>query len=36
MYKVIDATGHTLRTFMTYRQAYTWLIVMNRYDWEIR
>lgn len=36
MYSVIDTTGTILRTFMTYRQAYTWIIIMNRFDWEIK
>lgn len=35
MYKVIDSLGNILRIFPTYKQAYTYKIAMNRYDWRI-
>ena len=35
MYKVVDSLGNILRVFPTYKQAYTYKIAMNRYDWRI-
>lgn len=34
-YKVYDTTGAWLRTFNTYKQAYTFCLIMGRRDWRI-
>ena len=34
-YKVFDSLGNYLRSFPTYKQAYTFKIACNRYDWAI-
>ena len=37
VFKVFDSEGNYLRSFDTYKAAYTWKVcVMGRYDWEIR
>lgn len=35
-YKVKDSQGYTLRVFNTYKEAFTFKIIMGRYDWEIK
>lgn len=35
MYKVIDSYNNVLKKFNTYKQAYTFLIMNQRYDWQI-
>lgn len=35
-YKVYDTTGHWLRTFNTYKQAYFFCLIMDRRDWLIK
>ena len=34
-YYVKDSLGNVLRGFPTYKQAYTFKIACNRYDWTI-
>ena len=34
-YAVYDTTGRLLRKFFTYKQAMTYKIAMQRYDWKI-
>lgn len=36
MYKVIDTTGHVLRSFPTWVQAETFRCIMGRHDWQIK
>lgn len=37
IFKVYDSHGNYLRSFNTWKAAYTWKVcVMQRYDWEIR
>lgn len=36
-FNVYDTTGHIVRgNFKTWRDAYTFLCVMNRFDWKIK
>lgn len=35
-YGVYDSVGKLLRCFKTYKQAFTFKIVMQRYDWTIK
>lgn len=35
-YRVYDNTGAWLRTFDSWKAAYTFCISMGRYDWAIR
>lgn len=35
-YKVYDTTGHWLRTFDTYKQAFTFCYSCGRMDWLIK
>lgn len=36
MYRVIDRTDNILREFKTLKEAETFCISRNRYDWKIR
>jgi hypothetical protein len=36
MYIVLDSLDNPLRRFPSYRQAMTFKIAMQRYDWKIR
>lgn len=36
MYKVLDNTGHILRIFSSYKEAYTYKLIMGRLDWKIK
>lgn len=35
MYKVFDSEGSYIKSFPTYKAAYTFLIMSQRYDWKI-
>ena len=35
MYVVYDSSGKYLRSFKTYKDAYSFIISMQRYDWVI-
>jgi len=36
MFRVLDSTGHQVgRRFSTYKDAFTFLIMSQRYDWKI-
>ena len=35
MYTVLDSLGNPLRRFPSYKQAMTYKIAMQRYDWKI-
>lgn len=34
-YKVIDSTNHLVKCFSSYREAFSFLIMNQRYDWKI-
>lgn len=36
MYKLFDSTGEYIKSFPTYREAFTYKIIMQRYDWKIQ
>ena len=36
MYKVYDSLGYYIKSFSTYKDAMTFKIVNNRYDWIIK
>lgn len=35
MYKVFDTQGFYIKSFSTYKAAYAFLIMSQRYDWKI-
>lgn len=35
-YRVYDTTGAWLKTFNTYKDAYSFCLVMGRRDWQIK
>ena len=35
-YKIYDKYGKFIKSFPTYKQAYTYIICMQRYDWSIK
>lgn len=36
MYKVYDSCGYLLRSFPTWKAAFTFKIMCQRYDWTIK
>ena len=36
MYKVYDTLGNFLRVFNSWKEAYSYIISKQRYDWTIR
>lgn len=34
-YKVLDATGTILRSFNSWKEAYSFCLIMGRRDWKI-
>lgn len=35
-YRVYDATGHWLKTFSSYKDAYSFCLTMGRRNWRIK